>query len=527
LVDPSLLPPPIAALLDPRAYPDPPLHVELLQTHISYVFLAGAVVYKVKKPVRFAFLDFSTLALRRHFCAEEVRLNRRLAPGVYLDVRAVRQTTDGYAIGPADAPDAVEYAVHMRRLPADRLLSAMLANGTATPAWIERIAAKLAAFHAAADAGPTVARGGDPHVIAALLDRDFREVDALHGETISADDDAAIRDFCHGFLVREDALLRRRQAEGRIRDGHGDLHADHICCTEDLPIFDCIEFNAEFRHRDVAADLAFLSMDLEMHRRPDLAAHLVARYAAHAGDRELASLIPFYACQRAYIRGKVETLTSGEPEVDAATRAAARTRARAHFALAYRYTWAYTPLLVVVVGLSGSGKTSIAAALHDRTGFVHINSDLVRKQLARVPPTARPGPTLYTPGRNAATYRSMYARAARVLSTGQGAIIDATFQRRADREQARAIARAAGVPVVFVECVCPEDEVYGRLAARVERDDDASDADWAVYQQQRAQYQPFGAHEGDHCAVDTTRPRAAVLAAIEARLRAAAEQAAP
>lgn len=517
----SALPPLVEAMLEPGFYPHRPARVELSQTHISFVLLAGEHVYKLKKPVRFAFLDFSMLERRRHFCHEEVRLNRRLAPDAYYGVTAICRRDSGFALAAEDAADAVEYAVHMRRLPADRMLSALLDRDAVTVELIDTIAATLAAFHAAADAGPAVARGGDPAVIAGSMDDDFREVDAFHGDTIAAADDAAIRQFCRDFLRRHDPLLRRRQADGRIRDGHGDLHAEHICCTTPLVIYDCIEFNPGFRHRDVAAEIAFLAMDLVYHGREDLADHLVARYAERTRDADLPALVPFYACHRAYIRGKVDSLKSRETEVGAAERAAARESAARHFALAYRYTWAYTPRLVVVVGLSGSGKSTVAAALHARTGFTHINSDTTRKRLAGIPPTTRAGPELYTPAQSARTYAAMYDAAAHALAAGRGAIVDATFQRRVDRDAARTVAQRAGVPILFIECVCPEPVVRRRLAARRRRGDDASDADWAVYRRQRALYQPFANIEpDDHIAVDTSTPRDDQFARIEPVLRA-------
>jgi uncharacterized protein len=521
--DPGPLPPLVDALLQPEFYAHRPAAVELVQTHISYVFLAGEEVYKLKKPVRFAFLDFSTLERRHQFCREEVRLNRRLAPDVYRGVVAICRRNGGFALASEAAPQAVEYAVHMRRLPAQRMLSTLLQHDQVGADLIDAIAARLAAFHAGAAAGPEVARGGDPAVIAALLEDDCREVDAFHGETISADDDAAIRGYCRAFLRRHDALLRRRQSDGRIRDGHGDLRADHICCTDGLVIFDCIEFNAAFRHRDVAAEIAFLAMDLTFRGRADFADRLVMRYAELTDDRQLALLVPFYSCQRAYIRGKVDCLKSVATDVGDGERASARQSAIDHFALAYRYTWARAPRLVVVVGLSGTGKSSVAAALHARTGFVHVNSDTTRKRLAGLPPTARPGTGLYTSARSAETYAAMYTAAREALAAGRGAIIDATFQRRIDRNAAREVARRAHAPILFVECVCPEDEVRRRLAERVHRGDDASDADWTIHRQQRARYEPFAAEEAAaHLVVDTRQHPARVIAQIERALRAAA-----
>jgi aminoglycoside phosphotransferase family enzyme/predicted kinase len=515
------LPPLIRAMLEADFYPHRPAHIELEQTHISFVLLAGDRVYKVKKPVRFAFLDFSTLERRRHYCHEEVRLNRRLAPRTYQGVVALRRCGDGFALADESAADAIEYAVHMQRLPAHRILTALLDRGTATTDVIDAIAVTLAAFHAAADAGPDVARGGDPSVIERLMDEDFAEVDAFHGDTISAGDDATIRGFCRTFLRRHNALLRRRQAEGRIRDGHGDLHTEHICCTEPLTIFDCIEFNPAFRHRDVAAEIAFLAMDLVYRARADLAEHLIARYGALTNDPELPALIPFYACHRAYIRGKVDSLKSREPEVGDPERAAARTSAIRHFALSYRYTWTDAPHLAVVVGLSGSGKSTLAAALAERLGFAHFSSDVIRKQLAGVPLTHRGGAALYTPAQNARTYAAMYEAAAQALAAGRGAIMDATFQRRVDRDAARAIARRAGASILFVECACSEAVIRRRLAARTRRGTDPSDADWAIYKQQRARYEPFASDEaGDRVAVDTAAPQDAQLAVVESALRA-------
>lgn len=516
----SPLPALIEAMRAPGFYPEPPAAVTLLQTHISFVFLAGERVYKLKKPVRFAFLDFSTLERRRHFCGEEVRLNRRLAAEVYVGVRAIVARDGGFALAAEDAGGAVEYAVEMRRLPAQRVLARLVDAGAATAALIDRVAERIADFHAGAETSAAVTAAGDPTALARLMDADFAEVAALRGDTISAADDAAIQAWCHAQLRRHDALLRRRQREGRVRDGHGDLHAEHIYCLDDgrLPIVDCIEFNPAFRQRDVAGDLAFLVMDLEYRGHPELAARLVAAYTARGGDAELPALVPFFACHRAYIRGKVDSLKSREPEVDAADRAAARDSAGRHFALARRYTWSDVRALLVVGGLSGSGKSTVAAALAERTGFVHVNSDRVRKQLAGLAPTGRGGPELYAPERSAATYQAMYDAAAAALATGRGVILDATFQRRAHRDQARAVAAQAGVPALFVECRAGDALIRRRLAERAARDDDPSDADWEVYRRQRDVYEPPAGDE-PHLGVDTARPMSSLLAEIESALQ--------
>jgi aminoglycoside phosphotransferase family enzyme len=439
-------------MLRPEMYPRRPATVDLVQTHISYVFLAGDEVYKVKKPVRFSFVDFSTLERRRHFCHEEVRLNRRLAPHVYLGVVAICRAGAAYRLGAEDDDAAVEYAVRMRRLPADRTLDQLLDRGEVTPAMIDQLARRLAEFHRRAEAGPQVTANGDVAAIAAVLEDNYGGMRPFRGTTIAAADDDAIQEFSRDFLRRQAPLFRRRQAQHRIRDCHGDLHSEHICFDGEPIIFDCIEFNPKFRYCDTASEIAFLAMDLDYHERPELARHLASVYAVHADDPELPGLVPFYQCYRAYVRGKVDSLKSAEEEVEAAERERARTSAQRHFALAYRYTWAYRPCLVAIAGLSGTGKSALASVLQTRTGFVHINSDVVRKRLAGLDAEARVAVGyergLYSTEHSRRTYAAMLAAAEVHLRAGRGVILDATFQRRADRDAARALAfaGAAGQP---------------------------------------------------------------------------------
>jgi aminoglycoside phosphotransferase family enzyme/predicted kinase len=518
------LPPLIAAMQRPDFYPHRPAEVTLVQTHISYVLLAGERVYKVKKPVRFSFLDFSTLERRRHFCHEEVRLNRRLAPDVYLGVLAACEKGGAFELREGDDPAAVEYVIEMRRLPADRMLDQLLDRNAVTPALIDAIAARLVDFHCRADAGGAVTANGDPAGVLAVLEDNYANARQFRDVTISARDDDAIQRFARGFLRTHDALFRRRQAAHRIRDCHGDLHSEHICCSDPLVIFDCIEFNPQFRYCDVASEIAFLAMDLDYHGHPELTAYFVARYTVHASDQDLTRLVPFYQCYRAYVRGKVDSLKSLEPEVSPAERDAARESARRHFALAYRYTWAYNPALVVISGLSGTGKSAVAAALHARTGFVHINSDVVRKRLAGVPVDAPAKPSayeagIYTPELSTRTYQAVLDEASSALAAGHGVILDATFQLRIGRDAARALARQHGAPFLLVECRCDEEEIRRRLQQRTERGGGPSDADWGVYIEQRHRFEAIAADEEvDHLVVDTAAPPDELVRTIEAEL---------
>lgn len=512
----------VAAMSAAAFYPHQPRSVEVVQTHISWVFLAGEEVYKLKKPVRFSFLDFSTAALRRHFCREEVRLNRRLAPDVYLGVVGIRAQGATFALCDAAAPGVIEVAVRMRRLPHERLLPQLLERGAVDHRVIDAIAARLVAFHQAADAGAPVQAAAQPARLLEAIARDFTEMIPFRGDTIDAEDDCVVQEYCRSAIERHASRLRKRATEGRVREGHGDLHAEHVCVltpdASQLAIFDCIEFSHEFRCRDVAAEVAFLAMDLELRGHEELAQHFVAAYSEAAADPELPRLIPPFACHRAYIRGKVESLKSAEPEIGEVARTAARAHARRYFALALRFAWREFPALVVVHGLSGSGKSTLARAMAERTGFVHLASDALRKQIAGLAPTDRSGAGasdgLYAPEMSARTYAALFEAAARHLATGRGVILDATCQRRIDREAARAVARKASVACCLVECTAPDEEVERRLMERSARDDDVSDADVAVYRNQRAAYQVWSDEDAaDGVRVDTTDLRAARSAA--------------
>ena len=514
----------VEAMSRPQFYPHRPAAVTVEQTHISFVFLAGDQVYKIKKPVRFSFLDFSTLDRRRRLCHEEVRLNRRLAADIYLGVVSVCDDNGRLRLGSEDDPAAVEYAVHMRRLPHQHLLDHLLDHGDVSPAMIEQLAARLVEFHAKAACGPEITANGSADAVWRVLEDNYSNGRRFRGNTIAAGDDDAIQKFARSFLDDHAEMFRRRQEEGRIRECHGDLHSEHVCFSNGLVIFDCIEFNTQFRYIDVASDIAFLAMDLDYHGRSDLAELFVDAYVRGSGDHEARRLLPFYKCYRAYVRGKVDSLKSIEPDVPEAERVAASASARRHFELAYRYTWAYTPALVVVCGLSGTGKSALAAALAARTGFVHLNSDVVRKQLAGLPPTFRARTAydtgLYTPELSERTYRTMLETADDHLGCGRGVDLDATFQLRRGRDEARAIAARRSLPILFVECECAPGEVERRIRQRQERADSPSDADWNVYLQQRQRYQRFEDDEVPaRLVADTTDPCRSFIAQIEARLR--------
>ncbi|MGH7857549.1 MAG: AAA family ATPase [Candidatus Binatia bacterium] len=481
-----------------EAYPHRPVAVELRQTHISWVFLAGDFVFKMKKPVRFAFLDYSTLDRRLFYCREEVRLNRRLAPGVYESVVPILGRGKDFRV--AARPDAegagriLEYAVRMRRLPAARMLDVLLREGQAGPGEMRAIARRISAFHESAST-TRAAEYGAPEEAVGRIREDLAEMKPHCGETLELRELEAFDDFYRGFLDRERPLLERRVREGRIREGHGDLRAEHICFTEDIDVFDCVEFNERLRTGDVASEIAFLAMDLDFLGEPVLARELVRAYALEARDEQLRDLLPLYGCYRACVRGKVETLKSLEREVPVGERRQARLRARRYFRLARRFTRGGRPAaLIVVCGPAGTGKTTVARLLGADTGFAVLRSDVIRKRLAGIPVTERAsagaGEKIYAPEFSRRTYERLRDEAAALLRRGDGAIVEATFLQPEQRRPFLELALSLRVPVLFVECRAGEAEILRRLEERSSDPDEASDAGREIYLRQRHAFLP-------------------------------------
>lgn len=506
------LPPGVEAMLSPRFYPHDPAAVQLIQTHISYVFLAGPLVYKVKKPVDFGFLDYSTPRKRGLWCRREIELNRRLAPETYLGVARIYRRGDGYY--PAPPGRVVDYAVVMKRLPEKRLFSSLLARGRATLAHARRIARRVASFHAGAPLA--AARNRRLGVLKKNIDDNFRQTEPYIGRTVSADDYREVYDYQHAFLAERRFLLGRRIREGRIRDCHGDLHAEHICLADGIIIYDCLEFSPGLRQTDVAAEVAFLYMDLLCHRHPHLARAFAEEYIRFSGDWEIRLLLSFYACYRAVVREKVESLRFSDPRVPRRQKAAARRKAARYFHLARDLARRDgRPRLFAVGGLPGTGKSTVSLHWARRLGAAYLNSDTVRKELAgQRPASGGPGPWrtgIYTPEWTRRTYREVVRRAGRLLAEGRSVVIDASFARRAHRRLAASAARRANARFTTVECTCPDRVVRQRLSLRQEGRKDVSDADWDIHRAMRGAYTP---PRRETVRIDTSRELEEGLAAI-------------
>lgn len=485
--------------------------VRCIETHISWVLLDGEHAWKLKKPVRLGFLDFGSAEVREKFCHEELRLNRRLAPDLYLDVIAIRGSREQPRIDGSDPP--IDHAVRMRQFPSGALLSERLAAGRLDGADIDRLATRIAAFHegapaVGADAGALEGGGSDDgfgsaaHIEAATA----RVLDALAGEFDDRRVDR-LRAWCEAEGARLRPAFERRRAEGKVRECHGDLHlANAVVLGDEVTAFDCIEFDPDLRWIDVQSEVAFLAMDLMAHARSDLAFRFLDAWLACSGDYEGVPVLRYYLVYRALVRAMVAAIRAGQRAAgDAPTTAPADAPAAApagapdYLALADRLAHLRDPRLLITHGLSGSGKSHLAARLLEQAGALRLRSDVERKRLFGLRPLASsgsgPGAGIYRPEDSRRTYARLLALATIALDAGWPVIVDATFLRAAERDAFREAARARGLPFAILHCRADADLLRERVRAREQGGSDPSEAGLAVLERQLANQEPLRADE--------------------------------
>lgn len=482
-------------LRNPAVYPEQPDTVEIVQTHLSVVCLAGGVAYKLKKPIRLPFADFSSVERRKYYCGEELMLNRRLCPDVYLEVAALRRLSDGrLSFGPEAGGEIIDHAVKMRRLPADRMLDRMLETGEVSDGDIRRIAERVVAFHRDAGRGESVNDWGSPDKLAGFALANFDETRPVAGPVFPAALHAALEERTRRDFDRWLPVLRHRAAEGRVVDGHGDLHARNICLTDPPAIYDCIEFSPEFRCGDVATEHAFLVMDLRFRGHPGLASAYLDEVVSRSGDTGIRDLMPPLVRYRALVRAKVSAITAGETDFSQAARAGAAGTALRYLRLAAASAIEEDgPWWLMFCGLPGSGKSSVARALAAVGSWPVFSSDLIRKELAGIAPTD-PLPTeCYAPGFSRRTYDELRFRA--VAGRAPVTILDANFRERAERDLTRRAAAETGARLAILLVDTDEETIVARLDHRSGDPASVSDADRAVYRKLRDQFEP--PHDGE------------------------------
>ena len=492
----------IEELRNPTVFPERPETVEILQTHLSVVCLAGDFAYKFKKAIRLPFADFSTLEKRRFFCEEELRLNRRLCHGTYLEVVLLRRDSSGSLHFGAGEEEVVDYAVRMRRLPADRMLDVLLETDSVTAADVEGIARRMVSFHVEAERGVEVLDWGDPGKLHAFALANFEEtlLNAGPDRVFPGPLHTALANRTRHDFSRHLPLLRERAVSGHVVDGHGDLHARNICLSDPVAIYDCIEFNPAFRCGDTATEHAFLVMDLRFRGHQELAAAYADAVIRGNGDEAMREILPMLVRYRAMVRAKVAAMAAGESELSEAEREEAKETAQAYLRVAavsaVEEDW---PWWLIFCGLPASGKSSIATSLVKASGgaWSGFSSDLIRKELAGIAPAESLPEEFYDPAFSRRTYSELRIRATAATAASRVVILDANFRSREERRLARIAAREAGARLAILHIETDEAIVIARLAQRAKDPDCESDADRVVYEKLKSVFVAPDANEGD------------------------------
>ncbi len=493
----------VDALQDPALYDHPVSQFEVIETHISWVLLTGDYVYKIKKPVDFGFLDFSTLEKRHHFCREELRLNQRLAPELYLDVIAIGGSVDAPVLG--DKSSSIEYAVKMRQFDEASRLDHLLTEGKLTESHIDQLADELATFHQSTAVADKTKPYGDPEIVYHFIDENFQQIRPLldpakHQNQLELLD--VIEQWCRqSFDSLRDVILKRKQ-NGFVRECHGDAHlANMVLIENNVVLFDCLEFNPELRWIDVISELAFVTMDLDDRKHPEFSRRLRDRYLQRTGDYAGLALLRFYQVYRACVRAKVAALRlqqTGSSE----ERESTWQEFCSYLELAGSYTHAQHPVIICCYGVSGSGKTTVSQKILESLPLIRLRSDVERKRLfgltleAKTPVDKKAA--LYGKDATRRTFERLAEIARLVVSAGFGVIVDATFLRQTERERFSNLANTLGKPFVILEVIASEKVMRSRIEHRDSLGEDASEADTSILELQLEWREALTEEEREH-----------------------------
>lgn len=477
------LPPLITQMLSKDFYPHPVTEpIELIQTHISFVLLTGKYAYKVKKPMNFGFLDFSTLEKRHFFCQEELRLNRRLAPNLYLQVLGITGDRDRFEFS---EDNVTEYAIQMVQFPQENLLINVFERNELTLDQVRDIGKQLANFHAKAETSDRISSFGTATGLKAVADDNYACTDKYIGLAQTQTQLEQTRGYTDRCFIDNADLFSDRLAQGKIRECHGDLHLKNICLVDnEVQIFDCIEFNEPFRNTDVLYDAAFLVMDLQYRGRRDLANAFLNTYLELTNDYRGVLLLPLFCSMRAYIRAKVTSFLLDDPNIPEPVKETAKQEASDYYNLAYQYTQPTTGKLYMMSGLSGSGKSTTARELAQKIEAIHLRSDAIRKHLAGIDLMQRGDDTLYSPEMTKRTYDRLLNLGISLASKGFQVILDAKYDRQSLRAEVIAQANSHQIPLEIIHCTADPETLKQRLSDRTTANTDIADATPEIFKSQ-------------------------------------------
>ncbi len=486
---PTQLPTLIQAMLQPAFYPHPvKAPIQLMQTHVSYVFLTGDYAYKVKKPVNFGFLNFSTLEARQHFCLEEINMNRQNAPEIYLDVLSINQT-DNHQFELNGTGQAVEYVVKMREFPQDDLFISLFEQGKLKEDHMEELGKIVAQFHFLAQTNDYIRSFGEVAQVRQAIDENYQQTEKYIGGPQTQQQFEETRQYTDAFFDNQPELFKSRIENQKIRECHGDLHLRNICLWKNkIQLFDRIEFNEPFRFVDVMYDVAFAVMDLEARDSKELGNAFLNTYVEQTGDWLGLQVLPLYLSRQAYVRAKVTSFLLDDPGVPEAAKKEAMVTAADYYKLAWNYTQQRQGKLILMSGLSGSGKTTVARHLARKLGAIQLRSDAVRKHLAGISLEEKGGAELYSDEMNQKTYDRLLELGIRIANQGWTVILDAKYDREAARTNAIATSKNHQLPVEIIHCTAPEAILRDRLSTRT---DQVSDATADLITTQQAATEPF------------------------------------
>jgi aminoglycoside phosphotransferase family enzyme/predicted kinase len=503
----ALLPSLIQQMMQPGFYPHAVTEpIELIQTHISYVLLTGDYAYKLKKPVNFGFLDYSTLEKRHHFCQEELRLNQRGAAEIYLEVLPIVQQENQFQLN--GVGEAVEYVVKMRQFPQNALFTDLYERGELTKELLERLAQELADFHTRAASNDYISSFGQVAKIRQAFDENYEQTQKyISGPQTQRQFDET-KAYTDRLFAEQAGLFLSRVENNWIRECHGDVHLRNIALWHNkILLFDCIEFNEPFRFVDVMFDVAYIVMDLDARDRPDLSNRFLNAYVEQMGDWEGLQVLPLYLSRQSYVRAKVTSFLLDDPNVPEPVKQEARETAARYYRLAWEYTRPRQGRLIVMSGLSGVGKSTVARFLAQRQGAIQIRSDAVRKHLAGIPLQERGGDDLYSSEMTEKTYDRLRQLGSLLAAQGYIVILDGKYDRQTLRQAVITEAAVNQLPLQIMYCTAPAEVLQARLQ---QRQGDISDATIAVLDQQHLE--PFDESEQPYVTtVDTTQSLEAQL----------------